>query len=71
MSNKKPLNLLIAGSAGLIGSACLRLIKKDLYNVFSPDKKTLNYLDFDKFYNYCKSNEIDYIIFAVGKVGEF
>ena len=71
MTNKNErINLLIAGSAGLIGSACLRYIKKkSIFKVFSPDKKELDYLDFHKFYNYCKSNDIDYIIYAVGKVG--
>ena len=67
--NKKKVNLLIAGSDGLIGSACLRLSKTKKYKVFSPSKRELNYLNLDDFINYCKSNLIDNIIYAVGKVG--
>ncbi len=70
ISTNKMQNLLIAGSTGLIGSACLRLAfrKKD-HNLFYPTKKELNYLNLENFINYCKVNDIDNIIYAVGKVG--
>lgn len=69
-SNLKKENLLIAGSRGLIGSACLKIAKKkSKYNLFLPSSKELNYLNLNDFMNYCLTKNIDYIIFAVGKVG--
>ena len=63
-------NLLIAGAGGLIGSACVKIAKKNSnYNLFIPSRKELNYLNFNDFFNYCSTKNIEYIIFAVGKVG--
>lgn len=67
---QKKINLLIAGSNGLIGSACVRLSKeKKNYKIFSPTKNELDFLNLSDFVNYCKFNEIECIIYAVGKVG--
>ena len=48
---------------------CKNCKKNSNYNLFIPSKKELNYLNFNDFFNYCSTKNIEYIIFAVGKVG--
>ena len=63
-------NVLIAGSKGLIGSACFKKMQDYGYNnLFYPSKEELNYLEYEAFLNFSIKHKINTIIYAVGKVG--
>lgn len=62
--------VLILGSSGLIGSACLRLLNMKGYQyVDHPSRATLDLLNAQAVHDYCKSTQPAIIILAAGVVG--
>ena len=62
--------IFLAGHNGLVGSAILRILKKNKYkNIITKPKKKLNLLDQNKTFKFLKKNEIDHVIIAAAKVG--
>jgi GDP-L-fucose synthase len=65
---RKRSKILITGGNGMIGRACVKLMKKK-YKVLSPSKKELNLKNMSKLINYFKKNKPDFVINAAAKVG--
>jgi GDP-L-fucose synthase len=62
--------ILIAGGTGLIGSACIRRLKRSGYeNILYPNRTELDLFDRKKISDYLGDNSVVNIIFAAGKVG--
>lgn len=62
--------ILIAGGTGLIGSACVRLLKRLGYEtVLYPTRSELDLFDRKKTRDYMGDNRVVSVIFAAGKVG--
>jgi len=67
---KKNSRIFIAGHNGLIGSAVLRLLKKNGYKkIFTESRKKLDLCNYKKVENFFKKKKIDYVIIAAAKVG--
>ena len=67
---KKNNTIFLAGSSGLIGRACKKvLIEKGYKNILTPSRKELNLTDSVQVKNYFSSKKIDFVILAAGKVG--
>lgn len=58
--------ILITGSSGMLGK---NLIKKINYKIFTPNRKKLNLLNFNKVKQYIKKNKINFVIHCAAKVG--
>lgn len=62
--------ILVAGGTGLIGSACIRYLKKiDYANLLFPTRQEVDYLNYNDFLDYCLDNNVNSMVFAAGKVG--
>ena len=68
--------IFLAGASGMAGSAILRTLKKNGYGqnenggiLLSPDRKTLNLLDFNDLKYWFEINRPDIVIIAAAKVG--
>ncbi len=67
---KKNSPIFIAGSSGLIGRACEKvLVDKGYRNILTPSSKELDLTDSVQVKNYFSSHKIDFVILAAGKVG--
>ena len=67
---KKTSRIFLAGHNGLIGSAVLRLLRKNGYKkIFVESKKKLDLRDYKKVENFFKKKKIEYVIIAAAKVG--
>ena len=67
--SKKNLKVLITGSSGLVGSEISKVFDKNQIKIFTPKKKDLNLVNFNKVKQYLKKNEINFIIHAAARVG--
>jgi GDP-L-fucose synthase len=69
-SINKNSKIFLAGHNGLVGSAILRLLKKNKYKkVITVSRKELDLLDQKKTFKFLKEKKIDAIIVAAAKVG--
>ncbi len=64
--NKNGKRILITGSSGMLGKS---LVKKSLYKTFTPNRKKLNLINFNKIKRYIKKNKINFVIHCASKVG--
>lgn len=68
--NKKKLNIYIAGHNGMVGSALLRILKRNSnYNLITKTKNELDLLDQSKVKLFFNKKKIDYVYLAAAKVG--
>ncbi len=65
-SNKNEKRILITGSSGMLGK---NLVQKIRYKIFTPNRKKLNLLNYDKIKYYLKKNKINFVIHCAAKVG--
>ena len=61
--------IFIAGHKGMVGSALVRLLKKQKVKIITKEKKELNLLDQKKVQTFFKNNKIDQVYLAAAKVG--
>lgn len=66
MSNIK---IFIAGHNGMVGSALVRLLKKEKAEIITADRTKLNLLNQVEVQNFFKDNKIDQVYLAAAKVG--
>ena len=67
---KKNSKILVLGSGGLLGSAILKLLKKqDFKNILTPSSKGLNLLEKKEVENYIKKEKPQFIFMVAGLVG--
>jgi len=67
---KKTSRIFLAGHNGLIGSAVLRLLRKNGYKkIFTESRKKLDLRNYKKVENFFKKKKIEYVIIAAAKVG--
>ena len=64
LNNEK--RILITGSSGMLGKS---LVKTLNYKIFTPNRKKLNLLNFNKTKQYIKKNKINFVIHCAAKVG--
>ena len=70
LANFKNSRIFLAGSSGLIGRACGKvLLEKGYKNLLTPSSKELDLRDSVQVEYFFSSNEIDIVILAAGKVG--
>ena len=63
-------NIMIAGGTGMIGRACIRLLKERTgYEVFAPRRSEVNLLDRNALLAFMREKKINTVIFAAGRVG--
>ena len=71
--NLKDLNkskIYIAGHTGLVGSSCLRILKREnINNIITTSSSKVDLRNFENTYNFIKQNKPDLIICAAAKVG--
>ncbi len=67
--NKKNLRILLTGANGLVGKNLKKNLLKKNFKVFTPSKKDLNLLYYNKIDKFLKNNKINFIIHAASKVG--
>lgn len=65
--NKK--KILLTGASGMVGKNLLEHSEIDRFNVLTPNRKTLDLLNYESVINYIKKNQPELIIHAAGKVG--
>ena len=65
-SNKNEKRILITGSSGMLGK---NLVQKIRYKIFTPNRKKLNLLNYNKIKYYLKKNKINFVIHCAAKVG--
>lgn len=68
MINKLP-KIFIAGHKGMVGSAILRLLKKEKVEIITKDKSELNLLNQQQVKNFFQNQKIDHVYLAAAKVG--
>ena len=61
--------IFIAGHKGMVGSALVRLLKKQNVVIITKDRKELNLLNQDSVQNFFKNEKIDQVYLAAAKVG--
>lgn len=61
--------IFIAGHKGMVGSALVRLLKKQKVKIITKEKKELNLLDQKKVQTFFKNNKIDQVYLAAARVG--
>ena len=61
--------IFIAGHKGMVGSALVRLLKRQKVKIITKEKKELNLLDQKKVQMFFKNNKIDQVYLAAAKVG--
>lgn len=66
MQNRK---IFIAGHKGMVGSALVRFLKKQKYDLIIKDRKELNLLSQQDVQNFFRNQKIDQIYLAAAKVG--
>jgi GDP-L-fucose synthase len=62
-------NILIAGAAGMVGTAVKQKLINDNQKLFYPTSKELNYKNYSSIKKYLKKKKINYVINCAGKVG--
>ena len=66
----KKTKIYVAGSSGMVGSACVRLLKDSGYsNLITKTSKELNLRDKNKVFQFLKNENPDIVINAAAKVG--
>ena len=69
MINNRLLNIFVAGHKGMVGSALIRLLKKQNVELITKDRSELDLLDQNEVQNFFKSNKIDQVYMSAAKVG--
>ena len=59
----------VAGHNGMVGSACLRELKKKRYNLVYKSSQDLDLRDFKSTFNFIKNEKPDAIVHAAARVG--
>ncbi len=63
------LRIFVAGHKGMVGSALVRLLKKQNLNIITRDRKELDLLNQQQVQNFFKNEKIDQVYLAAAKVG--
>ena len=67
---KKNSKIFVAGHKGLVGSAVVRILKKEGYtNILTATKKKLDLIDQKKTFKFLKKQKPDFIFMCAAKVG--
>ena len=63
------LRIFVAGHKGMVGSALVRLLKKQNFDIITRDRKELDLLNQQQVQNFFKNEKIDQVYLAAAKVG--
>lgn len=63
------LRIFVAGHKGMVGSALIRLLKKQNLDIITRDRKELDLLNQQQVQNFFKNEKIDQVYLAAAKVG--
>lgn len=70
MSPKKESTILVAGGAGLIGSACVRVLSRKGYeNVLAPSRVELDLSNRESVRDFFRKHSPEYVVMGAGRVG--
>ena len=67
--NNTYLKIFVAGHKGMVGSALIRILKKENVEIFTKDKLELDLLNQQEVLNFFKNNKFDQVYMAAAKVG--
>ena len=66
----KNVKIYITGSTGMVGSACLRILKSNGYsNIITSNSKKLDLRNQSKVFDFFTSTKVEYAFLAAAKVG--
>lgn len=63
------MKILVTGGSGMVGRNFIESIKALSHTIIAPSSKELDLTSFNETYNWLKSNKVDFIVHAAGKVG--